>query len=251
VLAVLAISQPSGLLLALAAVALIGADPLPAGKVGLAFLGGALAVAGLGAFYAALAMGTMSVVTPVASLGVVVPVAVGLANGEAPTELALVGVVIAIAGGVVLGYEEDPDHSGASRRAILLALLSAVAFGVFFSLLDAAAVDRPGWTIVSARCGGVLVVAIGLLAVRPELRGIPAVLPALLAIGALDITANTLFTLSTTIGLLPVVAVGSSMGPAFTVALAHVSLGERLHRAQRAGVAMALAGVLLIAAGSG
>jgi drug/metabolite transporter (DMT)-like permease len=251
VLAVLAVSQPTGLLIALAAATLIGADSLSAGKAGLAFLGGALAVAGLGAFYAALAMGTMSVVTPIAALGVVVPVVVGLANGEAPTELALVGLVIAIAGGVVLGYEEEPDHSEVSRRAILLALLSAVAFGVFFALLDAAAVDRPGWTIVAARCGGVLAVTIGLLALRPQLRGIPAVLPALMAIGALDVTANTLFTLSTTLGLLPVVAVGSSMGPAFTVALAHLSLGERLRPAQSAGVGLALAGVVLIAAGSG
>ena len=104
-LAVLAVSQPAGLLIGLAAVGLFGADPLPADKVGLAFLGGALGMGGLGAFYSAMAMGTMSVVAPIAALGVLVPVGYGLAQGEDPSALQLVGLVAAIAGAVVLGYE--------------------------------------------------------------------------------------------------------------------------------------------------
>lgn len=247
-LAVLAASQPFGLLIALVVAVVFGGDALPTDKVVLAAIAGALAVIGLGAFYAALAMGTMSVVTPIAALGVVVPVVVGLANGEAPTSLQLVGLVIAITGAVVLGFEEDADHTGVSRRAVVLAAASAVAFGAFFVLLDFASVDRPGWTIVSARVGGVVAVLAGLLVLRPSLGGIPALLPALLAIGALDVTANTLFAVASTRGLLPLVAVGSAMGPAFTVALAHMVLGERLRLPQRLGVALALGGVVLIAA---
>ena len=41
-------------------------------------------------------------------------------------------------------------------------------------------------------------------------------------------------------GLLPVVAVGGSMYPAFTIALAHIVLGERLRLPQRLGVVLAL-----------
>jgi drug/metabolite transporter (DMT)-like permease len=59
-----------------------------------------------------------------------------------------------------------------------------------------------------------------------------------------------LFAVASTRGLLPVVAVGGSMYPAFTVALAHTVLGERLVSAQRVGVALALAGVLLIVGGA-
>jgi drug/metabolite transporter (DMT)-like permease len=40
------------------------------------------------------------------------------------------------------------------------------------------------------------------------------------------------------------------MYPAFTIALAHVVLGERLIRVQQLGVAAALVGVVMIAAGS-
>jgi uncharacterized membrane protein len=68
VLAVLAISQPFGLLLALLAVPVVGADPISAGDLAFAFLAGAASLAGLGAFYAAMAMGTISVVAPIAAL---------------------------------------------------------------------------------------------------------------------------------------------------------------------------------------
>ncbi len=71
----------------------------------------------------------------------------------------------------------------------------------------------------------------------------------LVVIGFFDIPANTLFAVASTKGLLPVVAVGGSMYPAFTVVLAHLVLGERLRRVQWAGVVLALAGVVLIAAG--
>jgi drug/metabolite transporter (DMT)-like permease len=102
VLAVLAVSQPTGLVIALAIVPLLGADPLPADKVALAALGGAAAMGGLAAFYTALAVGTMSVVAPIAALGVVVPVAYGLALGEQPGTIQLAGLVVAVVGVVVL-----------------------------------------------------------------------------------------------------------------------------------------------------
>ena len=68
--------------------------------------------------------------------------------------------------------------------------------------------------------------------------------------GFFDMLANTLFAVASTRGLLPVVAVGGSMYPAFTIALAHFVLGERLTLLQRLGVVGALAGVALIAGGS-
>jgi drug/metabolite transporter (DMT)-like permease len=249
VLAVLIVSQSAGLVFALALLPVLGADPLPAHKVLIAAGAGAAAIGGLGAFYRGLAVGTMSIVAPIAALGVVVPVTVGLAGGEAPGPVALAGLALAIVGVVVLSYEEDPDHAGRGRESILLALVAALGFGGFFTGLDLVATDRPGWAITSARLGGIAVVAAAVLATRTELGGVRPALPVLITIGAFDITANTLFAIATTRGLLPVVAVGGSMYPAFTIALAHLFLGERLASAQRVGVVLALTGVLLIAGG--
>jgi drug/metabolite transporter (DMT)-like permease len=250
VLVVLAVSQPAGLLLIALLIVLIGADPISAEKLAIASFAGAAALAGLGAFYAAMAMGTVSVVAPIASLGVIVPVAFGLAQGEEPGTLQLAGLIIAIAGVVILSHEEHPAQGGVARRSIVLAILAGLGFGIFFTGIDAASPDRPGWAIFAVRVGGVSAVALALLVSRPRFEGVASAIPALAAIGTFDIVANALFAVASTKGILPVVAVGGSMYPAFTIALAHLVLGERLATIQRAGVALALAGVALIASGS-
>jgi drug/metabolite transporter (DMT)-like permease len=99
------------------------------------------------------------------------------------------------------------------------------------------------------RVGGVSAVLAALLAVRPRLAPVRSAIGVLVLIGVFDVLANALFAIASTKGVLPVVAVGGSMYPAFTVALAHGVLGERLARVQWAGVLLALLGVAMIAAG--
>ena len=253
VLSVLAVSQPFGLLVALVALPLVGADSISGEDFAIAAAAGFASAAGLAAFYQAMALGTISVVAPIAATGVLVPVAFGIADGEVPGLAALIGAALAVVGVVVLSYEEDESAGrgkSPTRVSILLALISALGFGLFFTGVDAAAAERPGLAIVGARIGGVASIAVALVAVRPPLRPVAGALPALLAMGFFDVTANFLFALASTQGLLPLVAVGGSTYPAFTIALAHVLLGERLARAQRAGVVLALAGVVAVAAGS-
>jgi drug/metabolite transporter (DMT)-like permease len=200
-----------------------------------------------------MAMGTVSVVAPIAALGVVVPVVFGLAEGESPDALQLAGLVPAIAGVVVLSYEERPEEAEKARTArlsIALAIVAGLGFGIFFTCLDAAAADRPGWAILAVKVGGVATVLVALMATRPRLHGIRAAWPVLIVIGVFDVLANALFAIASTKGVLPVVAVISSMYPAFTVALAHAVLGERLATLQWTGVVLALGGVAMIAAGS-
>jgi drug/metabolite transporter (DMT)-like permease len=250
VLGVLAVSQPAGLVLIALMIVIFGADPISADKFAIAALAGAASLGGLWAFYAAMAMGTVSVVAPIASLGVVVPVAVGLARGDSPAAIQLIGLVPAIAGVVILSYEEHPKPGGVARRAIILAILAGLGFGIFFTALDVASPDRPGWAVLAVRVGGVAVVAIALLITRPRLAAVSGSIAVLLVIGFFDVLANALFAVASTKGVLPVVAVGGSMYPAFTIALATVVLRERLVRIQWAGVVLALFGVALIAAGS-
>ena len=253
VLGVLAVSQPAGLVLIALFIAFAGADSISAGKLAIAFLAGAASLGGLAAFYSAMAMGTVSVVAPIAALGVVVPVVFGLAEGESPGALQLAGLVPAIAGVVVLSYEERPEEVESARTArlsIALAIVAGLGFGIFFTGLDAASADRPGWAILAVKVGGVATVLLALLATRPRLDGVRAAWPVLIVIGVFDVLANALFAIASIKGVLPVVAVGSSMYPAFTLALAHSVLGERLATLQWAGVVLALGGVAMIAAGS-
>jgi len=83
-------------------------------------------------------------------------------------------------------------------------------------------------------------------------RGIPALdgrLAPVAAAGVLDTLANVLFAVAATTGQLAVVAVLGSLYPAVTVVLAWIFLRERIGRVQVAGILLALAGVLVIAAG--
>jgi drug/metabolite transporter (DMT)-like permease len=248
VLAVLVVSQSVGLALALI-VALSFGDGLPGWAWIVAGAGGAAGALGLGAFYRSMAIGTVSVVTPVASMGVIVPVAVGLARGESPAAIQLGGLAVAMVGILFASREAELRGWSTSPESLLLAALGGLGFGTFFVALDAAAAEDTAWALFAGRGGGVAVVTGAWLAFgRPSPAGEGA-LRALLAMGLLDILANGLYAVATTKGLLALVAVGGSLYPVVTVLLARFVLDERLARLQRAGVALALLGVVLIAAG--
>jgi drug/metabolite transporter (DMT)-like permease len=246
---VLLVSQPVGLLLALA-IALIAGGSLSGGGFPPPAAGGGAGVLALGLFYLAMAIGPMSIVAPVASLGTVVPVIVGIARGESPGGLQAAGILVALAGIALAVREAERPHAvSVSPRALALAALSGIGFGAFFVAIDSAASQDPAWAIVAARSGGVGLVLVAAAGRRGSVRFSRAALPALLVIGAFDIAANGLFAIASREGLLSLVSVAGSLYPVTTIILARVVLGERLARLQRLGVALALAGVALIAAG--
>jgi drug/metabolite transporter (DMT)-like permease len=249
-LSVLLVSQPVGLVLAFGVALAIGSGPLAAGDFLLASAAGGAVVLALGAFYTAMALGSISVVSMIAALGVLVPVTVGIAQGEEPGGLQAVGAAVAIPAVVVVAREPDPEWRAASRNSIGLAALAALGFGVFFLLIDEVAESDPAWTIAAARAGGVTVLGVAALHARPKLpRARGRVLVALAAIGLLDVSANSLYAVATTHGILPLVAVGASLYSVVTVLLARFVLGEQLAASQRAGLGLAVVGVALIAAG--
>jgi drug/metabolite transporter (DMT)-like permease len=69
------------------------------------------------------------------------------------------------------------------------------------------------------------------------------------AVGIFDVTANALFAVASTQGLVSLVAVLASLYPVVTVFLASLVLKERIRPSQGVGVALALAGVAAIASG--
>jgi drug/metabolite transporter (DMT)-like permease len=242
------VSQAAGFVVLLAAVAVRG--DVTGRSLALGMLAGLGGGTGLAAFYRALSIGTMSVVSPVAACGAVVPFAIALAAGDRPSALALVGAGAALAGAVLASVEERRAESPERARAIVLAVFAAVALGVFVYFLGLG--SREGdvlSTLVGARVGSLAVLFVLTGAMRPPLRLAPRAVPAVAAVGLADTSANALFALASSRGLLSLVAVLGSLYPVVTVLLAHVLLGERLTRAQQAGVLVALAGVAAIAGG--
>jgi drug/metabolite transporter (DMT)-like permease len=249
-LTVLLVSQPVGLLLALAFAVAVGGDSLSARDAAIAAGAGAAVVMALGAFYRAMALGSVTVVATIGALGVLVPVIAGLVQGDRPGAIQAVGALAGIVGVVLVAREPDPEWRTAGRLAIGLAALAALGFGLFFLGLDAASGPRPAWTIVIARTAGVATLLVAAAFARPSIRIDAALLPSLVAIGFFDVLANSLFAIATNHGLLSLVAVAGSLYSAVTVLLARFVLRERLAPSQRAGVVVALAGVGLIAVGS-
>jgi drug/metabolite transporter (DMT)-like permease len=250
-LSVLVVSQPVGLVLAFGFALAIGGDPLSGGDFLLAVAGGGALILALGIFYRAMALGSMSVVTTIGTLGIAVPVAFGLAQGEEPTALQATGAVIALPAVMAVAHDPDPEWRTANRLSVGLAALAALGFGVFLTIIDAAAESDPGWTVVATKVGSVALLGLVALYARPPLpaaRG--RVLAVLLAIGVFDVVANALYAVATTQGILPLVAVAGSLYAVVTVLLARFVLGERLALRQRVAFGFAILGVALIAAGS-
>jgi drug/metabolite transporter (DMT)-like permease len=250
VLTVLLVTQPVGLGLALVVALAIGAGRPESSEALLGAAAGAVVVLALGAFYRAMALGSISVVSMIGALGVLVPIAAGIAQGESPAPIQGLGAALAVGGVILVSREPDPEWRAAGRASIGLAAAAALGFGTFFWLLDSAAGPEPAWVIVAARVGGVTTILVAVAVVRPSLAVPREMLPALLAIGCLDVTANSLFAVATNHGLLSLVAVAGSLYSAVTVVCAMLFLGERLDRWQAVGLAAALAGVAAIAAGA-
>lgn len=258
-LRVLAWSQLATLLLmwcAIATLASTGQVDVRLRTLGIAAAGGVAGVIGLIAFYRALAAGPMVLVPPLAATGVALPVVVGLASGDAPSSIALVGLAIAIVG-VILASTSVADHDESVRIApstLLLCAVAAVGFALIFVALDAAAGSEAADAVVATggvRIGSLLTVLIALAFARvdPRVGVTPRIVGGFVLIGVLDTGANLTFAIATTLGRLEVVAVLGSLYPAVTSALAALVLREQISRVQLAGVVVTLAGIALLARG--
>jgi drug/metabolite transporter (DMT)-like permease len=247
VFAVTVVSQAAGFVLLLVILAVRG--DVSGHSFALGLLAGLGGGAGLAAFYKALSLGTMSIVSPLVACGAVVPFGISLATGERPSGLAVLGAVVALGGAVLASVEERRSESPERGRAIALAVVAAVALGLFVYFLGLG--SRQGdalSTLVGARVGSLGLLVVLAVALRAPLRVPRASLAAVAAVGIADVTANALFALASGHGLLAIVSVLGSLYPVTTVLLAHVILGERLTGLQKAGVAAALAGFAAISA---
>jgi drug/metabolite transporter (DMT)-like permease len=143
----------------------------------------------------------------------------------------------------------DDQTSRRVATGVGVALVAAVGIGSFLLAIDAASEGGVGWALLVQRSVCVAIVLAVAAIARPSLRVGRENAAPMVAIGVLDMSANALFALASTRGLVSVVSVLASLYPVTTVLLARLLLGERIARTQQLGVVAALVGVVLITAG--
>lgn len=203
----------------------------------------------LAAVYRAAAAGPISIVAPIGATGAAVPVLVALVSGERPSALQLLGIPVAVVGVVLAAARQTGQPQQAAPRTLALAALSALSFGGFLTLFGAASQGGTAEAVFTSRTALIVCTAAVVVARRLPYRLPARAVPAVALPGLLLLVGTVSYGIATTKGLVSVVAVLSSLATVVTVGLAVVLLGERLVLRQRVGVATALAGVVLLAAG--
>jgi drug/metabolite transporter (DMT)-like permease len=253
VLPVVVVAQFGGLL-ALAPIVLVVGGLTADGTFWLfSALAGLGQLIGVTAFWRGLTVGAMGVVAPISASSALLPVAVGLAQGERPAAVQLVGIALAIVGVALTAYE--PPSADRERRRVAagvgLALIAAVGVGLFPVAIDAASEEGTALgAVVASRVCSCVVVATAVLVLRRRLGLVPAQIPPLAAVGVLEMIGLFLVATATTYGLLAIVGAISALYPVTTVGLAWLVLNERLHRVQRQGAAVAMVGIVAVTAAS-
>lgn len=244
VVAVTLVTNVTGAVVAVVLLATVGGD-WTTPTVTWGAIGGLCGLAGLVLLYSGLAAGPNRLVSPLSAVvAAVVPVVTGIALGDRPDTLAVVGLALTpVAVWLVAGG--DLHLQGATRRPLLLGVGAGGGFGFFFVFLAQVPDGSGAVPLLTARIVSVGVLIVAAASIRPQFpvgRGLPIAVAA----GALDMTANGLFLWSTRDGDLAIVGALVSLFPATTVLLAVIVLGERLNRSQFAGLALAIAVAALL-----
>lgn len=251
-LSVLAVSQAIGFTIATAGWMVLRPPSPSSEQIVYASLSGVFLAIGLGSLYEGMRIGRISLVAPISATAAVVPVVYGLATGEALTLVQCLGVGLALAGVILASTERGPSRSAHVAAGVVFALVAATAGGVNIVFLDAASPGGVLSTLVIQRITIAVLAITAATALSTRVRLPSMILPAIAAIGVVDVVATGCFAAATTRGRLSVVSVLAALYPAVTVILAALLLRERVTRTQRAGIVLALvAVVLLVGARSG
>jgi drug/metabolite transporter (DMT)-like permease len=257
--AVLVWGQLAAVPVAAVVVGLIGGAPPSTGIVLLGLLSGVANGLALSAMFECARHLPVSVMAPLGSVGAAVPVAVALLLGERPATPQLIGIPLALAGVAVVAAGRGknagaPPPAPDRSRGLWLAAAWAFLYGVFLSLFALAVAGGEGiggelWAVLTSRVSLLVTVAVVPLLRGGTLRLQPGAVPLAALNGLLILGGVTAFAAATANGPVSVVSVLATLSPLVTVALATLLLRERLGARQRAGLAAATAGTVLLAAG--
>lgn len=211
--------------------------------------GGILGALGLALLYRGLSVGRMGVVAPVAAVITAgLPVLFGFATEGMPSAFSLVGIALAVASVVLVSRQPAANDGRPSgiRYAIGAGTIFA-AFTISASWLGDDLIISP---VVIIRFASILTVATWILVGRQPWRVSLRLLPALLAIGVIDMIATATYLSAIAIGPLAIAASLASLYPVITTMLAVVVLRERVTPTHVIGILAAGAAVALIAGAS-
>lgn len=256
-----------GVLIALPATVIGGAGAnLTPDALTLLAISGASNVVGLLLAYTAFKAGKVAVIAPIIStegaMGAVISIALGEQVG-----IAAAIVLTAIAIGVILassGRDEPavaepgglatdpvasdpgaPGHPG--RRATLIAVAAALSFGInLYASARIGATLPLVWSILPARLGGFVFVALPLL-LSGRLRLTRDALPLVALVAVTEIVGTAVYAFGARDGI-AVAAVTSSQFGAIAAVVSVVAFGERLRRIQVVGIVAIAVGVATLAA---
>ena len=216
-------------------------------------------------FYAGLSWGRVAIMSPVSFAAIAgLTFTVGLLRGERPSELAVAGAILVIPAVVLVSRPvrtSRPFDRRDSEQRLGLAgelVLSVCAGGGFVAfqilLLEIGVADGPAPLLIVRSVGGILgLVALAVIRRRSPAKTAPgpqrrAVLLVVSA-GVLLILSHSLLIEALNRGFLSVVGPITSLTPAFTVLGARIFLREHVSRVQAAGMAVIIAGLVLLALG--
>jgi len=211
------------------------------------------------ALYRSFEIGKLSIVAPISASYPVLTMVLSAFTGERLTPIRLIGLLLTIAGVVLVARGEHvaddanvldaAARPGKSRLGVEWALVSAAGFGVMFWLLGLRVVPMLGgvpsvWVI---RLTSVVATALVILAFRqPMATPLRRDVPWIFGVGLLDTSAYVFNNLGMMREQTSVVSVLASLYGAVTVGLAAVFLRESVSRVQWLGIAAIFAGITLI-----
>jgi drug/metabolite transporter (DMT)-like permease len=227
---------------------LTGGAPTRA-DLGWGALAGLFGMAGVILLYRGLAAGAMTVVAPVTAVtSALVPFLIGFAVDGAPRPAAMIGAACAIAAIALVSTGPGAGRKPVGPAVVGLALAAGTGFGLFMTLLSQTHADAGLWPLTTAQLAAL---SLGWLLLRrtrtaPWLAG--TTLRWAVAAGTLDFSANVAYLFAARSGELSIIAPISSLYPAATVLLALAVDRERIRPIQLAGLGLAAAALVLVAA---
>jgi drug/metabolite transporter (DMT)-like permease len=249
VLGVLLFSQVAGLLVAIPLAAGVGEPAMTPADVAFALAAGSFGSVGLALLYRGLAVGRMGVVAPVAGvLTAGIPVAVGLLTQGVPSVGAMIGMALAVISVVLVS--RAPSAPGGGPNGIGYGLGAGIGFGLFAVSVSQLGPGLAVSPLLVVRSAAIVVVAAIVMLRRQPWRVPRRTLPALVAVGTLDMLATVFYMSAIDVGPLAVAAILASLYPVVTVILAALVLRERVTAIHLFGIVTAGLAIVLIAGAS-